>query len=328
MRRIALVNQKGGVGKTTSTVNLGAALARLGQRILLIDLDPQANATVHLGYLPHQLKKTTYSLLCGGSKPADIILNPSANLWLMPANLDLAGAEMELSTAIGREYVLRDALREVVDYDFILVDCPPSLGVLNVNGLVYVDEIFIPLQCEFFAMHGLSLLMRTVDVVKRRLNPLLTVSRVIPTMYDARKSLARETIKEIQTHFKERVTKTRIRSNVRIAEAPSHGKSVLDYAADSNGAEDFMALARELLGIPDPAPVLVPEDPIAERMTPRPSPTDTTVELQAADVIKAVNPPPLPAPPPPPPVQPLPAGVEAVTLVPQALVAEAPPVSS
>jgi chromosome partitioning protein len=327
MRRIALVNQKGGVGKTTSAVNLGAALARLGQRVLLIDLDPQANATVHLGYLPHQLKKTTYSLLCGGAKPADIILNPSANLWLMPANLDLAGAEMELSTAIGREYVLRDALREVVDYDFILVDCPPSLGVLNVNGLVYVDEIFIPLQCEFFAMHGLSLLMRTVDVVKRRLNPLLTVSRVIPTMYDARKSLARETIKEIQTHFKERVTKTRIRSNVRIAEAPSHGKSVLDYAADSNGAEDFMALARELLGIPDPAPVLVPEDPVEERLTPRPSPTDTTVELKAADVIKAVNPPPMPAPPPPPPAQKLPAGVEAVTLVPQTLVAEAPPVA-
>ena len=316
MRRIALVNQKGGVGKTTTAVNLAAALARLGHRILLVDLDPQANATVHLGYLPHQLKKTTYHVLCGGVSAPDVVLNPSPNLWLMPANIDLAGAEMELATAIGREYVLRDALRDMTDFDFILVDCPPSLGVLNVNGLVYVDEIFIPLQCEFFAMHGLTLLMRTVEVVKRRLNPLLTVTRVIPTMYDSRKSLARETIREIETHFKDRVTKTRIRANVRIAEAPSHGKSVLDYAPDSNGAEDFLALARELLGVePEPTPTKIDELPaIVPPPVVHATPTDTTIAIPVEQVIAKK------------PAEELPSGVEAIVLVPAALVVEAPPV--
>ncbi len=261
MRRIALVNQKGGVGKTTTTVNLAAALAELGKRVLVIDLDPQANTTVNFGLRPPELKLTTYSLLVGGLPAREVIRQVSTNLFLIPANLDLAGAEMELSTAIGREQILRDAMKDVGDYDYVFVDCPPSLGVLNVNGLVFVDEVYIPMQCEFFAMHGLSLLVRTIDIVKRRLNPRLEITGVLASMYDARRGLARETVAEIEKHFGNRVFRTRVRNNVRLAEAPSHGKTILDYAPDSYGAEDFRALAREVAGIPDPAPV--PELPAA-----------------------------------------------------------------
>ncbi len=268
MRKIALVNQKGGVGKTTSAVNLSAAVARLGKRVLLLDLDPQSNATVSFGLRPHELPSTVYALLSGTATLEQVMREVRPNLWLLPSSLDLAGAEMELSTQIGREQVLREALREATGFDFVFVDCPPSLGVLNVNGLVYVEEIFIPVQCEFFALHGLSLLMRTVELVKRRLNPNLAVTGFIPCMYDARKGLARETVRELETHFGDRVFTTRIRSNVRLAEAPSHGMTIFDYAPDSNGAEDYDALAREVTGLPpalsadasvaDPIPLIVP----------------------------------------------------------------------
>jgi chromosome partitioning protein len=246
MRRIALVNQKGGVGKTTSAVNLSAALARIDRRVLLVDLDPQSNATISLGVPPHQQKSTSYSLFVG--QPVEpVALSP--NLHLIPANIDLAGAEMELSAAIGRESVLKDALAPLAGYDFVLLDCPPSLGLVSVNALTYVNEVVIPLQCEFLALHGISLLMRTVELVKKRLNPGLEITGVIPCMYDARKSLARETVLEIESYFKEKVYKSKIRANVRLAEAPSHGKSIFDYAPESNGAEDYLALAREVAGI-------------------------------------------------------------------------------
>ena len=261
MRRIALVNQKGGVGKTTTAVNLAAGLASLGKRVLLIDLDPQSNTTIHFGLRPHELKLTTYSILVGGSPPGDGIRQVAPNLFLVPACIDLAGAEMELSTQFGREQILRDAMSTVTDYDFCLVDCPPSLGILNVNGLTFVNEVFIPMQCEFFALHGLSLLVRTIEVVKKRLNPALAVTGVIACMYDARKGLSRETVKEIETHFGPRVFQTKIRSNVRLAEAPSHGKSVFDYAPESYGAEDYRSLAREVAGLPlEPVPLILPGD--------------------------------------------------------------------
>lgn len=258
MRKIALVNQKGGVGKTTTAVHLAAALARLGKRVLLVDLDPQANTTISFGFRPHELPANIYTLLMGHSTAAASLLPVAPGLSLLPSSIDLAGAEMELAGAIGREYVLRNALEGLTDFDFVLVDSPPSLGILNVNGLTYVREAFVPVQCEFLALHGLSLLLRTIDLVKRRLNPELEVTGVIACMYDGRKGLARESVREIEGHFKERLFKSRIRTNVRLAEAPSHGKTVFDYAPESYGAEDYLNLAREVLGLPTVEPEVEP----------------------------------------------------------------------
>jgi len=246
MRRIALVNQKGGVGKTTTAVNLSAAIARLDRRVLLVDLDPQSNATVSLGIPPDQQKNTTYALLNGGAFEP---LKLSDNFHLIPSNIELAGAEMELTSVIGREIVLRDALADIKGYDFVILDCSPSLGLLSVNALTTAKEVMVPLQCEFLALHGISLLIRTVDLVRKRLNPELSITGVIPCMYDARKGMARDVVVEIEKHFGSKVFKSKIRSNVRLAEAPSHGKSIFDYAPDSFGAEDYLALAREIVGI-------------------------------------------------------------------------------
>ncbi len=256
MRRIALVNQKGGVGKTTTAVHLAAGLARLGKSVLLVDLDPQANATLSLGVRPHELRASTYSVLTGASSAANVIVPVSPGLSLLPASIDLAGAEMELSGAIGREYILRNALEGIPVTEFVLVDSPPSLGLLSVNGLTYVDEVFIPVQCEFLALHGLSLLLRTVELVKRRLHPPLAVTGVIACLYDGRKALARESVRELESHFGERLYRTRIRTNVRLAEAPSHGQTIFDYAPDSYGAEDYLNLSREILGLPAAEPAL------------------------------------------------------------------------
>ena len=199
------------------------------------------------------------------------------NLFIIPSSIDLAGAEMELSSAIGRETMLRDALDPMTGYDFMILDCSPSLGLLSVNALTCVREVMIPLQCEFLALHGISLLMRTIELVKRRLNPDLEITGVIPCMYDVRKSLARETVAEIETHFGDRVFRSRVRTNVKLAEAPSHGKSIFSYAPESNGSEDYLALGREVAGIepikpeepaPDPVPLIEPamEFPLAEPM--------------------------------------------------------------
>jgi len=307
MRRIALVNQKGGVGKTTTAVNLSAAISRLDRRVLLIDLDPQSNATVSLGIPPDQQKNTTYALLNGGPFEP---LKLSDTFHLVPSNIDLAGAEMELTSVIGREIVLRDALSNVTDYDFVILDCSPSLGLLSVNALTTAKEVMVPLQCEFLALHGISLLIRTVDLVRKRLNPELSITGVIPCMYDVRKGLARDVVVEIEKHFGSKVFRSKIRSNVRLAEAPSHGKSIFDYAPDSNGAEDYLALAREIVGIEmiqretapqavsvPAAPVILPPDleipipvpelvvagamtettaPVAERSIPAPAPAPET----------------------------------------------------
>jgi len=286
MRKIALVNQKGGVGKTTTAVNLSAALAKLDRRVLLIDLDPQSNATISLGIAAHQLKNTTYALLNGGPFEP---LKLSDNLHMIPSNIELAGAEMELTSVIGREIVLRDALAQVTQYDFMILDCSPSLGLLSVNALTTAMEVMVPLQCEFLALHGISLLLKTVELVKKRLNPGLDITGVIPCMYDLRKGLARDVVTEIEKHFGNKVFKTKIRANVRLAEAPSHGLSIFDYAPESNGAEDYLALGREIVGIemiqksqPAPEPMPTAEEVAAELVAPQTSsqaPVEAPVDL-------------------------------------------------
>jgi chromosome partitioning protein len=254
LRKIALVNQKGGVGKTTTAVNLAAALARLGRRALLVDLDPQANATLALGIAPSEVTASVYDVLRGEAKAAEAVAARGEGFGLLPSRLDLAGIEMELAQTVGREMVLRDALKDVAGWDYVLIDCPPSLGLLNVNALTAAEEVFIPMQCEFFALQGIAMLMQTVGLVQRRLNPGLKVTGVIPCLFDARKGLAREVIAEIEKHFGERVFRTRVRATVRLAEAPSHGKTIFEYAPDSHGAADYLSLAREVAGLPAEAP--------------------------------------------------------------------------
>ncbi|SRR5258706_4063632 len=256
MRRIALMNQKGGVGKTTTCVNLGAALARRGLRVLLLDMDPQANLTVHLDIRPDALERSIYDVLGGRCTLAEA-LRPTSTLGMdvVPASLDLAGAEMELVSAVGREQVLKEAVDRLeaagagtVDpYDYLLVDCPPSLGLLAVNALTAVREVIVPLQAEFFALQGMARLREVVGLVEKRLNPGLAVLGILPSMLDSRTTLSREVLAEIRGYFGTAVFGTAIRRNVKLAEASSHGRTVFEYAPDSNGAADYAALAEEVL---------------------------------------------------------------------------------
>jgi chromosome partitioning protein len=251
MRTVALMNQKGGVGKTTCAVNLGAAMAALGQRVLLIDMDPQANLGLHLDLDIHELEHSTYSVLAGRSSVRDaVVRDVRPNVAVLPANIDLSGAEVELMSAVGRETLLRDRLRAYLreePHDFVLVDCPPSLGLLSLNALTAVREVFIPLQTEFFALQGMTRLLDVVALIKERLNPDLEVTAIIATLFDARTNLSREVVEEIRRYFGPKVCETVVRANVRLAEAPSHGQTIFDYAPDSHGAEDFERLAREIL---------------------------------------------------------------------------------
>ncbi len=291
MRTIALVNQKGGVGKTTTAVNLGAGLARLGKRVILIDVDPQANATLALGLTMKEVETSVYEILRGEAKAPDAIVERITNLLLLPSRLDLAGIEMELAQTIGRETVLREAVKDLPAADYLIVDCPPSLGLLNINALTCVNEVFIPMQCEFFALQGIAMLTRTVGLVQKRLNPELKLTGVIPCLFDARKGLSREVLSEIERHFGDRVFKTRIRANVRLAEAPSHGKTIFEYAPESHGAADYLALAREVAGLPpEPPPAPKAPEPVAAPAEtaegaappPAPEPRPKTVPPQPA----------------------------------------------
>ncbi len=259
MRSIAIINQKGGVGKTTTAVNLAAALAQQGQRVCLIDLDPQAHATLHLGVPAPEERTTIYDVLCGDAQLADARYQALPNLLVVPANLDLAAAELELAGEVGREVVLRDRIElDREKFDFLIIDCPPSLGVLTLNALTAVQEVFLPLQPHFLALHGLSKLLRTIEVVAKRLNPDLRLSGVVLCMYDAATRLAAEVSRDVQEFFQAHAAhkgvwagakffETRIRRNIRLAEAPSFGQSIFQYAPNSNGAEDYLALAFETL---------------------------------------------------------------------------------
>lgn len=250
MRSIALLNQKGGVGKTTTTANLGACLAMLGKKVLVIDMDPQANLSVHLGVDIHSLKHSVYDIIRGACKAEGVILNTRIQrLDIIPSNIDLSGAEIELVGVVGRETILKEYLGDVLyRYDYVLVDCPPSLGLLTLNVLTLVEEIFIPLQTEFFALQGVSKLLDTHEVVRKRLNSNLEISGIIFCMYTSRTRLCKEVIEKVKEHFAEnQVFKTVIRKNVKLSESPSHGKPIVSYAPDSHGSEDYMSLAKEVV---------------------------------------------------------------------------------
>ncbi len=248
-RIIALANQKGGVGKTTTAVNLGASLARAGERVLVVDVDPQGNASSGLGVVDRGKIPTTYDVLIRGLPAFRAIQCPDgdSNLHLLPSNRDLVGAEVELVGVRDRETILRETLVPVArDYNYVFIDCPPSLGLLTLNTLAAADSVLIPIQCEFYALEGLSQLLNTVKLVQRSLNPALTIEGVLLTMYDQRLSLSRQVATEAKRYFGDLVFHTVIPRNVSVAEAPSFGKPVADYAPSSAGARRYADLAREI----------------------------------------------------------------------------------
>ena len=249
-RIIAVANQKGGVGKTTTTVNLGASLAVLGYRVLVVDLDPQGNATTGLGINSRNLEHSIYDVILH-DVPLEDCVEPSSlrNLYVAPATIDLAGAEIELVPAFSRELRLRRALEEVHDdYDFVLIDCPPSLGLLTVNGLAAATEVLVPIQCEYYALEGLGQLLRNVNLVQSNLNPKLELSAIVLTMYDARTKLAEQVADEVRTHFGPQVCRNVVPRTVRLSEAPSFGQPIIVFDPSSRGALAYRELAKEVSG--------------------------------------------------------------------------------
>ena len=258
MQRIAVINQKGGVGKTTTTVNLGAALAYRGYRVLLLDMDPQANLTVHVDKRPDLESHTLTTLLVEDAKLQDLVQATGlTNLYVVPSDTSLAGVEQVLANRIGRETILREALEVFPganEFDFVLFDCPPSLGVLSANALVAADWVVIPMQAEYLSLQGMAKLLEVIQLVQKRLNPSLKIACVVPCMVDARTNLSTEVLREIDTHFGPLLTKARIRNNVKLAEAPSFGRTIFEHAPDSNGARDYAAFADEFVAMIQAAP--------------------------------------------------------------------------
>lgn len=248
-RVFAIANQKGGVGKTTTSINLGASLAILEKKILLIDADPQANCTSGLGFELRSIEKSIYDALTDDVDPKDVILKTQTDgLDIVPSHIDLVGAEIELLNVEEREYRLKTFISKVRDmYDYVIIDCSPSLGLLTVNALTAADAVIIPVQCEYFALEGLGKLLNTVQMIQARLNPELQIEGFLLTMYDSRLRLSNQVVEQVRQHFQDMVFKTLILRNIRLSEAPSYGKPVIEYDATSNGAVNYLNLAKEIL---------------------------------------------------------------------------------
>lgn len=246
---IAITNQKGGVGKTTTSVNLGAALATLGKRVLLVDIDPQGNTTSGIGVNKADVSNCIYDVIINDVHPKDAILPTEIErLSVLPATIQLAGAEIELVPTISREVRLKKSLQLVKHmFDYILIDCPPSLGILTINSLTAADSVIIPIQCEYYALEGLSQLLNTVRLVQKHLNTSLQIEGVLMTMFDARTNLGIQVIEEVKKYFQQKVYQTVIPRNVRLSEAPSHGESIITYDPRSKGAEVYLELGKEVI---------------------------------------------------------------------------------
>lgn len=246
---IALANQKGGVGKTTTAINLGASLAVLEKKVLLVDADPQANSTSGIGFDLRKIEKSIYECLIEDLHPNEVILqSETKGMDLMPSHIDLVGAEIEMLNLPERENVLRKVIEKVKhNYDYILIDCSPSLGLLTLNALTAADSVLIPVQCEYFALEGLGKLLNTIKMIQNRLNPTLEIEGFLLTMYDPRLRLANQVVEEVKKHFEDMVFETIIQRNIKLSEAPSYGKPVVLYDANSKGALSYLNMARELL---------------------------------------------------------------------------------
>ena len=249
-RTIAIANQKGGVGKSTTAINLSSCLGEMGQKVLTIDMDPQGNTTSGMGVEKNEVENTNYELLLGESKLEDCIIPLNFdNLSLIPSNVNLAGAEIELIGVEDKEFILKNAIDQVRDqYDFIIIDCPPSLNMLTINAMTTADTVLVPIQCEYYALEGLSQLIHTIELVRDRLNKRLKIEGVVFTMYDARTNLSLQVVENVKENLDQNIYKTIIPRNVRLAEAPSYGKPINLYDSRSTGAESYRLLAEEVIG--------------------------------------------------------------------------------